>query len=100
MIHVGHAGTFGLFTHDFGCGTLGTDEQNLLFLVRHIGHFIQRGIQCWNRVLKIDDMDFVAGAEDVWLHFWIPVATLVPEMHSCTEHFFHAYSHVVTYVLG
>ena len=51
-------------------------------------------------MLQIDDMDLVAGAKYEWLHLRIPIATLVPEMYSCTEHFFHAYSHVFTLVLG
>jgi hypothetical protein len=45
-------------------------------------------------------MDFISGAKDILLHFGVPVATLVAEMHSCTEHFFHAYAHVVSFGSG
>jgi hypothetical protein len=51
-------------------------------------------------MLKIDNVDFVARPKNVWLHFRVPVAALVPEMHARAEHFFHAYSHVVTFGLG
>jgi hydroxyethylthiazole kinase-like uncharacterized protein yjeF len=44
-------------------------------------------------VLKVDDMDFVAGAKDIGCHFWVPEARLVAKVHTCFQHFTHGDRH-------
>ena len=100
MIYIGHAGTFGLFSDYFGSSTLSTYKKNFLFLARKVSDLIKHQIESGKCMLKIDNVDFVARPKNVRLHFGVPVAALVPEMHACAEHFFHAYSHVVTFGLG
>ena len=38
---------------------------------------------------QVDDVDFVACAEDELVHLWIPITALVTEMDACTKHIFH-----------
>jgi hypothetical protein len=43
-------------------------------------------------MLKVDDMDIVAGTENVFAHFRIPVTGLMPEMDACFKQVAHSYT--------
>ena len=50
-------------------------------------------------LLKVDDVNFVTGAEDELRHFRVPVASLVTEVSTCLEQVTHIYlSHDITLV--
>ena len=100
MVDVGHTCSFRLLSHQFRRRTLGSNKQDFLLLVSQFGDCIEGCIQRGEGIFEVDNMDFISGAKDILLHFWVPVATLVPEMHSCTEHFFHADGHVVSFGSG
>ena len=100
MIYIRHSCAFCFLLDDLASSSLGSNKKNFSFLFRKIGNFFQRGIKRGNGVLEVDDVNFVSGAKDILLHFWVPVATLVPEMNSCAEHLFHTYSHNVSFGLG
>ena len=76
------------------------DEKNFSFLFSKIRNFFERRVERGNGVFEVDDVYFVSRTKYVLVHFWVPIATLVPEMYSCTEHVFHTYSHVVSFGLG
>ena len=100
MVDIRHTGPLGLLTDDFGGGPLGADEQDLPALAGEFGHGLQRRVERGQGLFKVDDVDLVADAEDIRLHFGVPITGLMPEMNSCLEHFFNACSHAVSSVFG
>ena len=89
MIDEGHATPGRLFTNDRGRRALGANKQHLALVRRQLVHIGQRIVQRRHGVLKIDDMDFVAGTEDVLSHLGIPETGLVTEMCACLQQFAH-----------
>src|SRR5690554_2189755 len=89
MVDVGHAGASGFFLDDFAGSTLGANKQNLvLFLCQRLAH-THRLIQSRNSVLQVDDMNLVAGTENVLAHFRVPVTGLVTKMNTCLQQVTH-----------
>ena len=100
MIYIRHSCPFCFLLNDFPSCSLRANEKNFSFLFSKIRNFFKRGVERRNGVLEVDDVNFVSGTKYILVHFWVPIATLVPEMYSCTEHVFHTYSHVVSFGLG
>ena len=100
MIDVRHSRTLCLFSDNLGCSALGADEQDFFLFIGEVGNLFESIIECWDGVFQIDDVNLVPGAENVWLHLWVPVAALVSEMYSCAEHFLHIDGHVDTFSVG
>src|SRR5262249_42839482 len=48
------------------------------------------------RLLEVDDVDLVAGTEDVRSHLGVPVARLVAEMDAGLQHLAHGDGHAIT----
>ena len=100
MIDVRHTRTLCLFSDNPGCSALGADEKNFFLFISEVGDLFESIIKCWDCVFQIDDVNFVPGAENVWLHPRVPVAALVSEVNSCAEHFLHIDGHVDTFSVG
>ena len=94
MVDIGHLATLRFPLNDPRGGALGADEQDLLAPGGELGNLLQRVVERRQRGFEIDDVDLVAGAEDVRLHLGIPVTALVAEMHARAQHFFHTYGHI------
>src|SRR3546814_15398493 len=77
------------FSNDLASGTLGADEQNLVFA---LGQALYEG-QCFvehrQGFFKVDDVDLVTRAENVLTHFRVPVTGLVTEVHTGLQHIAH-----------
>jgi hypothetical protein len=89
MIDEWHARTLRFLAYDFRRRALGSDEEDFAILLGEIADFFKRLVHCRNGVLEIDNVDFIARAEDELVHLWIPVAALVAEMDACAKHIFH-----------
>ena len=100
MIYIRHSCALCFLLNDFVSRSLRADKKDFSFPFSKIGNFFKCGIERGNGVLEIDDVNFVSGAKYIGSHFWVPIATLVSKMYSCTEHIFHTYSHVVSFGLG
>jgi hypothetical protein len=61
---------------------LGTDEQDASALRDRIAHGLQRAVHHRHRLRQIDDVDVIAGAEDVLGHLRIPTMGLMAEVHA------------------
>src|SRR5690606_5449428 len=83
------AGAEGLLTDDVLRLLLGTDEEDRLAARGHVGHEAERRPRHVDRLLQVDDVDAVAGTEDVRLHLRVPAAGLVTEVHARLEELAH-----------
>ena len=70
--------------------TLGADEQDASALRHGIADRLQGTVQHRHRQREIDDVDVVAGAEDVLGHLRIPTVGLMAEMHASFQKLAHA----------
>src|SRR6056297_1732958 len=86
-----HAGALGLLLDDLASGTLGAHEQDLVLAAGHALDELQCFVERRHRVLEVDDVDFVAGTEDVLVHLRIPVTGLVTEVRTGLQQVAHAY---------
>ena len=68
---------------------LGADEQHAAALGDRVGHGLQRLVQQRHRLGEVDDVDVVAGAEDVGRHLRVPAMRLVAEMRAGFEELAH-----------
>ena len=96
-----HTATTRVLLYNLACSTLGADEHDLIFVLSQALYRCQRFIKHRYRVLKVDDMDFVASSKDVLIHLGIPETGLVPEVCTCLQQVTHAYlRHGQTLYLG
>jgi len=93
LVDIRHACTGCLLLDDFAGSAFGTNEQHLLFALGHALDQTHGLLEGRERVFKVDDMDFVARAENVFAHFRVPVTTLVTEMDTGLQHLFHGDGH-------
>ena len=91
MADIGHAGPLRLLLDNLARGALGADKQHLVLVGRQATHEIQRCVEGRYGVLKVDDVNLVAGTKYVLTHLGVPVAGLVTEMCACLQQFAHAY---------
>ncbi len=89
LVHVEHAAACRFFGDRFLRLTLGADEQDVLALRGHFADEAHRVFEQLEGFLKIDDVDPVTFAKDVFLHLWIPALGLVPEVNAGFEQFLH-----------
>src|SRR5439155_21117517 len=80
VVDVEHAAALGLFPHHFLRLLLGADKQQLPALGCQLAYELARLAQHPHGLLQIDDVDTVAGAEDIGFHLGAPPAGLVAEM--------------------
>ena len=101
LVNIRHSGTTGLFLDDFAGSTFGADKKNFLTPLCHLLDLAKCLVEGRNGMFKINDMDFVTGAENKGFHFRVPVATLMAEMNTGLQHVFHASSsHNFSFGLG
>ena len=68
---------------------LGADEQDLVAMLGDLAHEVVGRSEVADGLLQVDDVDAVAGAEDVRLHLRIPARGLVAEVNAGLQQFFH-----------
>jgi hypothetical protein len=89
VVNVGLTSASGVLSNDRRCRALGANKKNLVLLAGQTVYEIQGIIERWNRVFQVDDMDLVAGAEDVRGHFGVPEASLVTEVSAGLQQLTH-----------
>ena len=90
LLHVEHPAALGLFAHDILGLLLGADEQHRAALRGEIAHEVVGLAEHLDGLLQVDDVDAVAGAEDVRLHLRVPAAGLMAEVNSGLQQLLHA----------
>ena len=68
---------------------LGGHEEEVLPFGGGLGEEVRRGVPEAEGLLEVDDVDAVAGPEDVLLHLGIPTLGLVSELGTGLEEFLH-----------
>ena len=84
------AGALGFGRDDFTAAALGVDEKDLAALARELTSELAGFVELGDRLFEVDDMDLVAGAEDVLGHLRVPETGLMAEVAARFEHFAHA----------
>src|SRR4029077_8011803 len=69
---------------------LGADEQDASTLSNGVADGLQRAVHHRHRLRQIDNVDVVAGAEDVLGHLRIPTMGLMAEVHAGFQKLAHA----------
>ena len=67
-------------------------KDNLQVLCKRC-NFAKSFIESRQRMLEVDDMDFVARAKNIRRHFGVPESGLMAEMHASSQHIPHRYTH-------
>ncbi len=96
MINIRRAAAQRFFLDDLAGLTLGPDKQNRAFVGGQLAHELERVEVERQRLFEVDDVDFVAMAENERGHFGVPVAGLVSEMDPTLQHFTHASCHNIS----
>jgi len=69
----------------------GSDKQDRFVLGGHLGDKLPRRLPHPHRLTEVDDVDTVAGPEDVGLHLRMPAVGLVTEVDPRLQKIFHLY---------
>jgi len=91
LVDVEHLAAFGLLGDGFLSLAFGADEEHILALRGHLAHEPGGVLEHLERFLKVDNVNAVAFAEDIFLHLGIPALGLVPEVNAGFEQFLHRY---------
>ncbi len=89
VVDVGHAGARRFFGDDLARLALGADKQHGTLVGRQLADVAQRVAEQRGGLLKVDDVDAVAMAEDVRGHARVPVPGLVAEVNTSLQHLTH-----------
>src|SRR6185436_783533 len=92
LVDVILAAAFGLFLNRVLRLTLCADEHEALAIHRLLGYKLDRFLEKPLGLLKVNDVDSVALAEDILLHLRIPPPDLMPKMDASFKQLFHRYS--------
>ena len=68
---------------------LGADEQDAPAVRDRIAHRLERAMKRRHGFGEVDDVDVVAGPEDVFRHLRIPAVGLMAEVHASLEQLAH-----------
>src|SRR5208282_2330042 len=94
VVDVEHPASLGLFLDDVLGLLLGADEQHRTAGGGEIAREVEGGAKHLHGLLKIDNVNAVAGAKDVLLHLRVPAAGLMAEMNAGLQKLLHAdFSH-------
>ena len=93
LINVAAASALGLFDDRVAAAALGVHEEDLAAASGEFANELFSFGKLFNRLFEVDDMNLVAGAEDVLSHLGVPEAGLVAEVATGFEHFTHADGH-------
>ena len=97
MADVGHTATCGVLFNDLARSALGANEHDLIFVFSQPANETQGVIERRYSVLEVDDMNFVARAENVLIHLRVPEASLVAKVRAGLQQLAHAYC-VITFL--
>src|ERR1700730_18447861 len=90
VVHVIHSAAIGLLAHDVLGLLLGADEKHRAALGGEVAHEVVSVAEHPDGLLKVENVNVVAGAEDVRFHLRVPAAGLVAEVNSGLQKLFHA----------
>ena len=81
--------------------TLGADKHYSTAFSNGVGNEVVGFIEKRKCLVKVDDIDLVAGPKDIRLHFWVPSFGLMTKVQSCNKHLFHCnVSHFILLFVG
>ncbi len=89
MVHVELGATLRGLGHRAGCLALGADEQHTATGRNRVAHDLQGLMQQRCGLGKVDNVDTIAGAEDVRLHAGVPAVGLMTEVGACFQQMAH-----------
>ena len=78
------------FGDDFAAAALRVDEEDLAALSSELTGKLAGFVELNNGLFEVDDVNLVAGAEDVLSHLRVPETGLMAEVATRFEHFTHA----------
>jgi len=84
------AGALSFLSDDFATAALRVDEEDAAALARELTGELAGFIKHHNRLFEVDDVNLVAGAENVLSHLRVPETGLMTEVATRFEHFTHA----------
>jgi len=94
VVHIVHPAAFGFFLDDILGLLLGADEEHRAAGGGEVAREVERRAEHLHGLLQIDNVDAVAGAEDVLLHLRVPPAGLMAEVNAGLQKLLHAdFSH-------
>ena len=83
MANKRHAAALCLTPNCFASGALGADKQNATATSSEVFHKTTSFLVHRYSLLKVNDMNVVAFAENEGCHFRVPITGLMPEMYAC-----------------
>ena len=90
LVNPAAAGALRFLSNDFTSAALRVNEEDAAALARELTSELNRFVEHHDGLFKIDDMNLVAGAEDVLGHLRVPETSLMAEVATRFEHFTHA----------
>ncbi len=90
-MHIEHFAAVGLFVDGFAGLFLGTHEKNRLAVGHDVGDEIVCAFEHAYGLLQIEDVDTVAGAENVLFHLRVPPFGLMAEVDARFQQLFHCH---------
>ena len=90
MIDVKHSAALRFLGDSFLRLALRAQKENVLALRGVLGNVARCVAEHFQGLLQIDNVDSVAFAENVFLHFRVPAARLVTEVHSGLQKLLHS----------
>ena len=90
LVNPAAAGALRFLSNDFTSAALRVNEEDAAALTRELTSELNRFVEHHDGLFKIDDMNLVAGAEDVLGHLRVPETSLMAEVATRFEHFTHA----------
>src|SRR5574343_1150856 len=96
LVNVRRTGAGCLFGDDFAGLTLGADEEDIAAIAGQLLDEIHRLVVLDQGLFEVNDVNLVAGAEDVRGHLGGPETGLVTEVDTGFQHFAHGNGHCKT----
>ena len=90
-VDIVHTATLRLFPDGIAGLFLGSNEQNLAAVLRHVADEHVSFIQLFDGFLQVDDVNAVSFGENVRSHFRIPSSGLVTKVYASFQKLFHRY---------
>lgn len=96
LINAAAAGALSLLDDDVAAAALGVDEEDLAAASGEFTNELLGFSELLNRLFEVDDVNLVAGTEDVLSHLGVPETGLMAEVATGLKHFTHADGHFLS----
>ena len=90
-LDVEHAALLGFLLNSLLSLLLGAHEKNVLSALGNALHESVSFVDKTDGLFKVNDVNVVSGSIDILLHFRVPLASGVTEVHACFEQLLHRY---------